>query len=215
MAERYRPFATALLLGLLATASAPAWSDASRQWNFQVTLDGQPIGEHRFTSNASGDDRQVSSDASFVVKMLGLTVYRYRHQAIEQWRGNCLTGLASSTEENGKTTRVRAAAEGTAALQAADTTQALVGCVMSFAYWNPAVLTQTRLFNAQTGRAETVQVKPQGSDTVEVRGVPVTAARWRITGTAQPIDLWYAADGEWIGLDSTVSTSRRLSYRLK
>jgi hypothetical protein len=214
MAERSRPFATALLFGLLATAAPPAWSDASRQWNFQVTLDGQPIGEHRFMSTASGDDRQVSSDASFVVKMLGLAVYRYRHQAIEQWRGNCLTGLAATTEENGRTTRVRAEAEGTAALQA-DNAQPLVGCVMSFAYWNPAILTQNRLFNAQTGRAETVQVKQQGSDTVEVRGVPVTAARWRITGTTQPIDLWYAADGEWIGLDSTVSTSRRLSYRLK
>ena len=214
MAERARPFATALLLGLLATAAPPGWSDTRRQWDFQVTLDGQPIGEHRFTSTASGDDRQVSSDASFVVKMLGLTVYRYRHQAIEQWRGNCLTGLAASTEENGKTSRVRAEAEGAAVAQG-EAAQALAGCVMSFAYWNPAILTQTRLFNAQTGRAETVQVKPQGSDTVEVRGVPVTAARWRITGTAQPIDLWYAADGEWIGLDSTVSTSRRLSYRLK
>jgi hypothetical protein len=214
MAERARPFATALLLGLLATAAPPAWSDTRRQWDFQVTLDGQPIGEHHFTSTASGDDRQVSSDASFVVKMLGLTVYRYRHQAIEQWRGNCLTGLAASTEENGKTSRVRAEAEGAAVAQG-EAAQALAGCVMSFAYWNPAILTQTRLFNAQTGRAETVQVKPQGSDTVEVRGVPVTAARWRITGTAQPIDLWYAADGEWIGLDSTVSTSRRLSYRLK
>ena len=214
MAERSISFASALLFGLLATNAPPAWSDTRRQWDFQVTLDGQPIGEHRFMSTASGDDRQISSDASFVVKMLGLTVYRYRHQAIEQWRGNCLTGLASSTEENGKTTRVRAEAEGPAPVPG-DTAQPLVGCVMSFAYWNPAILTQTRLFNAQTGRAETVQVKPQGSDTVEVRGVPVAASRWRITGTAQPIDLWYAADGEWIGLDSTVSGGRRLSYRLK
>lgn len=214
MAECRKSCVTVLLFGLLAAAAPPARSDTPRQWNFQVTLDDQPIGEHRFRSTTAGDERQVSSDASFVVKMLGLAVYRYRHQAIEQWRGNCLTGLAATTEENGKTSRVRAELEGTAAIRG-DAAQALVGCVMSFAYWNPAILTQTRLFNAQTGRAESVQVKAQGSDTVEVRGMPVAAARWRITGPAQPIDLWYAADGEWIGLDSTVSGGRRLSYRLK
>ncbi|WP_316044025.1 DUF6134 family protein [Variovorax sp. N23] len=30
------------------------------------------------------------SDARFTVKLLGLTVCRYTHRAVEQWRGNCL-----------------------------------------------------------------------------------------------------------------------------
>lgn len=216
MAERHaRPFVL-LLLGLLAMsgATAPARADTTRQWNFEVTLDDEPIGEHRFRRTASGDHRQVSSDANFVVKLLGIVVYRYRHQALEQWRGDCLVGLVSTTEENGKTSRVRADAEGAATGQA-DTAHTLTGCAMSFAYWNPAMRKQTQLLNAQTGRLEPVQVTSQGSGTIEVRGTPTTAARWRISGPAQPIDVWYAADGDWVGLDSTVSGGRRLSYRLK
>jgi hypothetical protein len=32
---------------------------------------------------------------------------------------------------------------------------------------------------------------------------------------AQPIDVWYSQQGEWVGLDSTVGGSRKLSHRLK
>jgi hypothetical protein len=52
-------------------------------------------------------------------------------------------------------------------------TQALEGCVMSFAYWNPAIRTQAKLLNAQSGKLEAVQVSRAGSGTVEVRGQPV------------------------------------------
>ena len=55
----------------------------------------------------------------------------------------------------------------------------------------------------------------QGNDTIDVRGQPTTATRWRITGPARPVDVWYSAQGEWIGLDSTVAGGRKLSYRLK
>lgn len=43
----------------------------------------------------------------------------------------------------------------------------------------------------------------------------VAAMRWRIEGPAQPIDVWYSAEGEWLGLDSTVDGGRKLPYRLK
>jgi len=91
----------------------------------------------------------------------------------------------------------------------------LKGCAMSFAYWNPLIQSQTRLLNAQTGRFESVQVSRAGSGTLDVRGVPTAATRWRITGPANPIDVWYSPQGDWIGLDSTVAGGRKLSYRLE
>jgi hypothetical protein len=48
-----------------------------------------------------------------------------------------------------------------------------------------------------------------------VRGLPTAATRWRITGPAQPIDIWYSLQGDWVGLDSTVAGGRQLSYRLE
>ena len=190
------------------------------EWNFRALLDGKPIGQHRFsvTANAGvpGDERKVLSEASFAVKFLGITAYRYRHTATEQWRDGCLTALASTTDDDGTASSVRTEADGDAlTVKAGTAVQSLKGCVMSFAYWNPAIQTQTRLLNAQTGKAVAVQVSRIGSGSVEVRGLPVAATRFRITGPAQPIDVWYSAQGEWIGLDSLVAGGRKLSYRLQ
>ncbi len=192
------------LLGLAAISTGANSAAQTSEWNFRVLLDGRPIGEHRFSVSRQGDGRRVVSEASFALKFLGITAFRYRHTATEDWRGDCLTALHSTNDDDGKTETVHTD-EHDAALQ---------GCVMSFAYWNPAIQTQTRLLNAQTGRLETVQVRRVGSGSVEVRGKPVAATELRITGAANPIVVWYSAQGEWVGLDSTVAGGRQLSYRL-
>ena len=202
------------------SAAAEAALPPTGEWNFRALLDGKPIGQHRFSvtlvSGAQGDERRVLSEASFAVKFLGITAYRYRHKATEQWRGECLTALSATTDDDGKASSVRTEADGDAlTIKTASATQSLSGCVMTFAYWNPAIQTQTRLLNAQTGKAESVQVSRAGSGSVEVRGQPVAATRFRITGPAEPIDVWYSAQGEWVGLDSLVGGGRRLSYRLQ
>ncbi|WP_431111286.1 DUF6134 family protein [Variovorax paradoxus] len=200
----------------IALAAWPAAAAPAGESTFSVFLDEKPIGEHRFSIGGTEDARSVVSEASFTVKLLGLTVYRYRHRAVEKWRGDCLSELSATTDDDGKASRVRTEAEGDGLAVVTDAgRQALKGCVMSFAYWNPAIQRQPRLLNAQTGRSESVQVSRAGSGTVEVRGRQVAATRWRIDGPAQPIDVWYSAQGEWVGLDSMVDGGRKLVYRLK
>ncbi|MGJ7493381.1 DUF6134 family protein [Variovorax sp. ZT4R33] len=205
-------------LGIAALLSAVSHLSAAAEttFDFQVFLDGKPIGEHRFTVGGPAEARSVTSDARFAVKLLGLTVYRYTHRAVEQWRGNCLHSLVASTDDDGTASRVTAeAADDALKVTTPEGTQSIDGCVMSFAYWNPAIRQQSRLLNAQTGRHEVVQVSRVGSGPVEARGQTVPAVRWRIDGPAQPVDVWYTAQGDWVGLDSTVGGGRKLSYRLK
>jgi hypothetical protein len=154
---------------------------------FAVFLDGKPVGEHRFELHEDGAERRLISVARFDVKVLGISVYRYAHDAIERWRGDCVVQLSARTDDGGEVMQV-----GPLAPQ---------GCVMSFAYWNPAILKQTALLNAQTGRLEDVAVAALGD------------GRYRITGAKHPIELRYSPDGEWLGLDSTLAGGRRLSYR--
>uniref|UniRef100_UPI000D3D0455 DUF6134 family protein n=1 Tax=unclassified Variovorax TaxID=663243 RepID=UPI000D3D0455 len=205
---------SALLNG---AASASAAGPAAGEWDFRVLLDDAPIGEHRFALATAGDERKVVSEARFAVKLLGVTVYRYRHSATEIWRGDCLRRLNSKTDDDGTPEKVdaEAAEPGALAVTTPKGTRSVDGCVMSFAYWNPAIRTQGRLLNAQSGKLEAVQVSRAGSGTLEVRGQQVAATRWRIATEAQPIDVWYSAQGEWLGLDSTVGGNRKLSYRLK
>ncbi len=188
---------------------------ASGDWNFRVTLDGKPIGEHRFTLRGTGYERELVSAASFTVRFFGFTAYRYRHHAVERWQGDCLDTLDAETDDDGKPERVRLRRQGgSATIDTNDGSRVVEGCVMSFAYWTPAIRDQTRLLNAQTGVLESVRVQPLGSGTVDVHGRPVAATSFRISGMSQPIDVWYSTDGAWVGLDSIVRGGHKLSYRL-
>jgi hypothetical protein len=219
-----------LLLSLVLTAttgpadSAPAPSPTTGSWLFQAQLNGKPIGQHRFTLVAQGSERKLTSEASFNVKFLGINAYRYRHQATETWRSDCLSGMAATTDDDGKPSTVRTEQRAEALIVNATNPKnpdgaaplTLKGCVMSFAYWNPQIQAQTQLLNSQTGQYEAVQISRVGSGSVLVKGQPTDAVQWRITGPEAPIDVWYATQGgDWVGLDSTVAGGRKLSYRIQ
>lgn len=214
--------AAALALAAAAQASAPP-SPAARavmtaspaEWHFEVQLDGKPVGEHRFSLSTEGSERRLRSTASFDVKLLGITVYRYRHDARERWKGDCLAELEARTDANGKPTTVSARLEPEGLrLSAPPGMATLPACTMTFAYWHPALRRQTQLLNPQTGRNVAVQMVPVGTGMIDVRGGAVQAEHWRLTGDESPIELWYTTGGEWLALDATVN-GRRLSYRLR
>jgi Family of unknown function (DUF6134) len=204
----------AALGATLFTAGAFA-AEQARVWDFRAFLDDAPIGYHRFTLSGEGAARELRSETRFEVKFLFVTAYRYVHDATERWRGNCLEGLSARTDDNGERLVVSAAgnAEGLVVTATAGR-EALPGCVMSFAYWNPQMLRQSRLLNAQTGKFEAAKIALLGEETITVRGAPLTAKRYRITGPKHPIDVWYAADDEWLALESIVGGGRRLRYSL-
>lgn len=205
-----------LLTLAAAAALAPPLHAGSRTWDFRVLLDGTPIGYHRVVLRDSASERELTSEARFDVKVLGFNAYRYVHHANERWRDGCLAGLTARTDDNGERLTVDATRGAEHLTVASTRTKALLaGCVMSFAYWNPAILKESRLLNAQTGEYETVSVQLLGEESLTVRGQPVFATRYRITGPRHPIDLWYSPQAEWLQLESTVRGGRRLRYQLQ
>ena len=191
-----------LLLTGLAIAAPGAAGDSTEagEWNFEATLDGKPIGTHRFKVSGTPQAREVRSDAAFVVRLLGIPVYRYKHHAEERWQGDCLRGLRSQTDDDGQAARVD---------QSFDSE-----CLMAFAYWNPRMVTQRQLVDPQTGRVEPVSIEPLPDAQIMSRGEAVLAHGWRLQTAKQRITLWYAADsGRWIALDADAKGGRKLSYR--
>ena len=118
----------------------------SRVWDFRVFLNDAPIGYHRFSLTEEGDARELKSETRIEVKFLSVTAYRYVHDATEDWRGNCLVRLEARTDDSGHHFFVQAVRSGDGVVVATQTKrERLPGCVMSFAYWNPQMLRQSRL----------------------------------------------------------------------
>ena len=82
-----------------------------REWNFRVLLDDSEIGYHRFRLTDLGDRRQLMSEASFDVRFLFVTAYRYRHVNQEVWGGRCLERIETATDSNGKEVSVKGVRE--------------------------------------------------------------------------------------------------------
>ena len=204
-----------LLFTLLATAFAAHAADGTRVYAFKAFLDGKPIGEDRFTVVTSGDTRKVASEADFSVKIIGITAYHYHHHAEEQWSGDCLAGLTASTDDDGKPAGVKLVKNGDAdEITTNAGTKSESGCLMTYAYWNPAMRAQKRLLNPQTGKVDAVTVSRVADGHVTVDGQEVAATDWRITGGESPVDVWISAQGDWVGLDSMVSNGKhKLTYR--
>ncbi len=204
-----------LLLTLLLLTTHGVLAESLRSWNFRVYLDDRPIGLHRFELRESGPRRELQSTARFDVKVLFFNAYQYAHDATEIWQGDCLRELSSRTDDNGTRLSVTASAQGqTMAVVHAKGRYSIPGCVMSFAYWNPLMLQQTRLLNAQTGEYDAVHIRTVGDEPLSVRGAGVVGKRYRITGSKLNIDLWYSDRGEWLALESTTDDGRKLRYVL-
>ena len=205
----------ALCMGLVFTAASQSIA-AMRDWEFRVLLDDRPIGYHRFALRGEGTERELTSEARFNVKLWFINAYRYAHDATEVWRDNCIKTVTARTHDGGKKLEVIASQDAEyLAVTSTRGRDVINGCVMSFAYWNPEILRQSRLLNVQTGEYAPVRIAALGEEQVTVRGSMVTATRYRISGPKFPIDLWYSADQTWIALQSIVDRGRSLRYELK
>ena len=207
-----RAFALVWLFAALIPPGSAATS--SREWHFEVYLDDEPIGYHSFQLSSEAQTQRLHSKARFRVKVLGLTLYTYVHQSRELWQADCLQRVDASTDDNGRDFHVRGQRRGEQLLlenQAGETR--IPGCVMTFAYWNPAILEQQRLLNVQTGDYVPVSVDQLGKSTLEVDGRAVAATHYRIATDDNDIELWYSTDHDWLGLRSTTRGGRQLDYR--
>lgn len=212
----HRPAWRSALGAWLLAMGATAGAEGSRVIDFEVLLDGKRIGTHRYEVTPAADGSElVTSRARFDVKLLGLTLYRYRHEARELWRDGCLVELVASTDDNGKLTEVRGASgSGGFRLSAPAPSVARAGCVSAYAYWNAERLLQQReLLNPQTGRFDAVRFESLGEQPLEDSAGGRNGHRHRLLADELRIDLWYDADGRWLQLASAARGDRQLLYR--
>lgn len=189
---------------------------SAKEWPFTALLDGKEIGQHRFAIAETDSGTKLTSEANFNVKILFINAYKYQHKATEIWQENCLSSLEARTEENRDISVVKGNLVGDKfEVDGPKGTLELPTCAMTFAYWNPKMLSQKKLLNPQTGEWLDVNIKNMGKETIQVRGQDVSAERYRLTATKMKIDLWYSPEKEWLALESTTPEGYLITYKLR
>lgn len=207
--------AATLAAGCLQVTSVMATA-TTQGWRFEVLLDDKQIGYHDFNVTDDSGRQVLQTEASFDVKFLFITAFRYRHQNTEIWSNGCLTSIEAATNSNGDKLTVSGQQIGDVfTVERAAGDAALDRCVRTFAYWNPEILDAERLLNSQTGEYERVVVIPEGEDQVYVDGSSVDAYRYRLVAEAGDILLWYTRDvaRRWLALEAPAKGGRTLRYK--
>ena len=207
------PLSCLLVLGFLLTP-VPGFSE-TMEWPFSVFLDDTLVGSHRFTVKGALEHRQLESIARFDVRFLGIDFYRYEHVSQETWKQDCLEDIQAQTNDNGTTLRVDGKSQvGGFALSVSGKDEMLPACIMTFAYWNPEMLKQSRLLNPQTGELTPVTIRKVGHESLMMSDKEIEVDHFHLSAEKFDIDLWYDLKGHWVALDSLIEGNRKLKYRL-
>ncbi len=195
---------------------AAIYSNAfAKEWRFDVYLDAKPIGEHLYVlSETAKGQRELVSQANFNVEFLFVNVYQYHHIARERWDGDCLNSLEARTEENREISVVQGNQEESGFTLQSPGHKTLDPCVMNFAYWNPKMLSQSRLLNPQTGEWLNSRIIRLGKDRIDLRGKSIEADHYKLEAAKIHIELWYSAKKEWLALKSITPDGYIIDYKL-
>ncbi|HSN72992.1 MAG TPA: DUF6134 family protein [Steroidobacteraceae bacterium] len=189
-------------------------ADAERL-TFDVYLDEQEIGYHRYELRNDGGATVMQTEADFEVRLLFFTAYEYEHRNSELWRDGCLKNIEAQTNSNGERYEVKGSArDGSFVIETTSGRSGFADCVRTFAYWDRRLLDAERLLNSQTGEYLEIELTPLPPDELELGDRVVAVERYRLTAEGMDIRLAYAADsGEWVALDTEVRGGRTLRYR--
>ena len=202
-----------LMIALMALSASVKAAD--QEWRFQVYLDDKKIGTHDFILQELDNQRLLQSEANFEYRLMFVKLYGYEHENTEIWTGDCLAGIESTTDANGKPFKVSGSLQGDRFVLKGTAGEAeLPSCSMSFAYWNPAFLQQERLINVQNGEVLDIKVSEPERVQLEVRGVMQPALRYQLGAGEMKIELWYSENNEWLALETEARGGRRLRYEL-
>ena len=189
---------------------------SSRDYEFTVYLDGKRIGTHVVDIMQQDNGKRVDIEADFDVKILFMSVYRYRHSNREVWDGACLDRVDASTDANGEQFFIKSKnTEFGMRLITHDGAGDLEGCVRSFAYWDVNLLNSDKLLNTQTGEYVDVELKVIGDEILTIDGATHPATKYRLQTENEVIDLWYGPEGRWIALESETQNGMTIRYEAK
>jgi hypothetical protein len=165
--------------------------------DFQVQVDGKPVGQNRLTIVDRDDGLTVvTNKADVTVKIL--ITYTYSYLATETYQGYQLLQLTGECNDNFTKYTVQAALENTRQsirVRVNNTEKSVPAAVWSTSYWK---LPESKYHNqnlamldADRGEVINGQLQYIGTEDRAVAGQQQKCYHFRTAGGSYPIDLWY------------------------
>lgn len=187
-----------LMIGLTAAAAvAQEVPSGTRLYGIHHEEHGD-IGSHKVTFSQSGADLMVDVENRITVKVLFITVFRFKADRSERWRGGRMVSYRSQSHDDGTDIAVRAEANGEVfVIEGPDGRIEAPGDIFPTHPWNIAGLEHSLLMDTKTGALLEVAVTEAGEEVIEAGGRSVKARKFLISGDLER-ELWYGPDGTWL-----------------
>lgn len=184
---------TALVALVLA---APVAGGDSR--TFQVYVDGKSAGQFQVkVADKDGTTECIMATRVEVKALFGK--YRYTLDSTETWRGDKLTTMRASCNDDGVKHDVSLTIDGESATLTVDRKASKVpATVCPTSYWKLPPAGDLTLVDSDTGKLIPAKFEKVGAEKVRVLGADAEATKYRLTGKGLDITLWYDAGGRLV-----------------
>ena len=189
--------ASAIMLVGTVIVSTPAAATTAGRTEFEILMNGKPVGRHSVTVFKSADvtNVRIAIDMAGKIGPIGFT---YRHRCEEAWRGTQLTSLNCTDNENRSTQSVAANLRGAdLVVDGTGYKGSAPASLLPSSWWRFSTINQTRLLDSRDGKLSRVNVNRVGEEVLQIGGAAVRANHYRVRGAVNT-DLWYDGTGRWV-----------------
>lgn len=181
---------------------------------FDVIRNHDVIGTHRVEFQGKSGEFSVRTIIDITVRVLGLTVFVYRHDGTERWKGGLLQAFDSKTTDDDSEFFVTGRAEaGAFRVINRKGTEMAPADIMVGSYWTPEIAQQSQLIDPQRGRVKTQQLLSTDKMDLQLGKTSIQATRYQVTGVSEG---WVAYDigNRWVAAQLK-KKGADISYRLR
>jgi|TARA_R110002096_G_scaffold257381_1_gene450764 Domain of unknown function (DUF6134) len=183
--------------------------------SFNIKRNGNNIGSHVVSFKSNDEQLHIVATTKIRVKFLFFTAYKFDYTAREVWQNGELISLLSTTNDNGKKSKVNLDYDTDIVNVTSDDdsfSNTLNSSVYTTNHWNPNVLNANVVLNTVTGKLNQVQISQMGEETIPISGDERAAIHHRYAGDLNNISTWYDKKMRWVGLNFKGKDGSIISY---
>jgi hypothetical protein len=167
---------------------------------FDIYRNNKHIGKHIFSFKKNNDELLIESEINFVIKKLGITLYKYHVNGLEIYKDGVLSSFNSKTNQNGKSKYVNMKLEDKEFIIDGSSFKGKVSInYLLGTWWNHSIVKAPAQISAVSGRIIKQKVTFLGKETLMIGGKSYTALRFNFSSLDKKLskdkklntDVWY------------------------